>query len=344
MSFENIHSVRDAIEETRRIIRTCAPESDAWKMPNPFGILAIVLGGLAWTALNEARNGVDARLDPSKQSGAALDRYAAGPKIGLTRYAATVSTGFVRISGSTASVIIKGTRFTDACGTVFETTASATVVNGVASVPVTSLVAGAAVNSLEGQPLAHDGDGAAVSGGIFGGYDVECDDDFRFRIFAAEATCSFFGSADGYIDILMGQPGVTRAWAYEDGTCAGIAVLMENKYPCGVPLEADLIALSAVFAEECAASIFGTPCLAAGAQRTIYPEIAWTKPPEDLCEIEAAMTEWLRATFGPMEPLPAAALAAWLSENYSDYGPQYTCGGAYPAFCGVYNCVELVGC
>ena len=57
--------------------------------PNFFDVSSTVVGGIAWSAVNEARNGVDTRMNPQTAVGEYLDIIAATPPLNLTRLTAT---------------------------------------------------------------------------------------------------------------------------------------------------------------------------------------------------------------------------------------------------------------
>ena len=344
MSSVEISSVDDAVNEARATLRACLPESDAWKQPNPFDAFAVLMGGMYWTAVNEARRGADLRLDPTMMQGSDLDRYAAGPKLGLTRMAATPAQGLVSITDASAPVP-PGTIFTASDGTTYTTANGGVLVGDEVTLTVAATQAGFTTNSLPGRPLSYTGDGSAVSVGIYGGQDAECDEDLLLRIFAAERTDCYFGSPDSLTEVILGQPGVTRAVTYEDGYCVMIAVLMEQSFaPKGTPPQAALDELAAVFADECLAPAHFCPKIVPMEARTIAPEMTWQKPPEDICFVQQAMQDWMRQTFGFGDPVPGHFIQNWLDTEFGEYGPMLVECKGYPAFCGVYNCVELVGC
>src|SRR3990167_866876 len=64
-----------------------------------------------------------------------LERW--GTYKGLTRNAATQSTGSITATGTSTTVIPLGTQFSDAAGNVFQTTASATITSNALSVTLT---------------------------------------------------------------------------------------------------------------------------------------------------------------------------------------------------------------
>lgn len=331
------------IEAVRSTFRAYVPESDAWAQPNFFSINATVIGGLAWSAYNEARNGLDMRLNPQTAAGEYLDLIAATPPLNLTRYGPTQSTGSVSVNFPSLATVPAGYQFESADGTVYTVTATTPLVAGIGTVPVISAGTGAAVNALNNQPL-EAVDGQAVSLGIYGGRDTESDDAFRARLYASQSRVAFFGSQCSYEREMLAIPGVTRAWAYNDGMVSKIAFLMEGTYPCGEPTAADIETAEEHFADECLTNLYS--CLVFESAKTlkIHPAIEWTNCPDDICEIETAMQEWLRANYGLGQGVRSCDIERWLQDNYPDLGPRISCCEDYPATaCAVYNCVELVG-
>lgn len=343
MSFDNAENPADFVEAVRNMISGCVPGADAWKEPNFFSVISNVIGGASWTAINEARRGVDARCDPRFMSGDALDAYAAIPPCNLRRLDATCGTGIVLIKNTTLSPIPAGYIITSSCGAEFTVDMDTPVTNGEALVMVTSSGKGSESNSPENQILSVD-DGEAISRGVYGAFDRECDDDFRRRIFAQEKTCFFFGSACSLVDQVEAFQGVTRAWAYVDGAVASIAFLMEDKYPCGVPLQEDIDALFEMFEDECLSPMCFCPNFKAACSLTLAPEIEWKSNP-DICEVQEAIQAWLRENYGLGEGVKACDLRDFLNAEYGEFGPSLDCCEDYEGQpCCVYNCVELLGC
>ena len=251
VDFSTATTPEEFIEAARATFRAYVPESDAWAEPNFFSINATVIGGLFWNAWNEARNGLDKRINPQTAVGEYLDIIAGQPPLNMTRLAPTQSTGFVMVDLPGIVNVPAGYLFTAADGTQYESVAFTTLTGGQGTVEVRSVGTGSAVNSLNNRPLSAS-DGSAVSLGIFGGNDVECDDSFRRRIFAAQARGAvFFGSPCSFGAAILAFPGVTRAWTFTDGLTTGVSFLMEDKYPCGVPLQSDIDEVTAFFKDEC---------------------------------------------------------------------------------------------
>lgn len=341
VDFASAESEQEFIESIRDIFRSYVPESDAWAQPNFFSVNATVVGGLAWSAVNEARRGFDMRVNPQTAVGEYLDLIAGTPPLALVRRPATVATGDLIVTGWPTANIPAGTMFETAAGVKYTTTESVNVGGSFTVVPVASVLAGAANNSLQNQPMT-SGNVSAISLGIFGGFDAETDDQFRARIYAEQTKYTFFGSACSYERLLLSYPGVSRAWAVEDGGVAKIVFLMEGKYPCGVPQDEDIAGIKEYFSDPCLTPLFFCPDFQPACSKSIDLVIEWTEAPDDICAIEAAFEEWLRANYGVGDGVRGCDIDAWLKDSYPEYGPRIECCEDFPAVsCCIYNCANL---
>lgn len=341
VDFASAESEQEFIESIRDIYRAYVPESDAWAQPNFFSVNATVVGGLAWSAVNEARRGFDMRVNPQTAVGEYLDLIAGTPPLALVRRPATVATGEIIVSGWPDATIPAGTMFETAAGVKFTTTETVNVGGAFTIAEVVSVLAGSANNSLQNQPMT-SGNVSAISLGIFGGFDAETDDQFRARIYAEQTKYAFFGSACSYERMMLAVPGVSRAWAIEDGGVAKIVFLMEDKYPCGTPLVEDIEEIKAFFDDPCLTPLFFCPDFQPACSRPIDLVIEWTEAPDDICAIEAAFEEWLRVNYSIGEGVRGCDIDAWLKDSYPEYGPVIECCEDFPAIsCCVYNCANL---
>lgn len=341
VDFASAESEQDFIQSIREIFRAYVPESDAWAQPNFFSVNATIVGGLAWSAVNEARRGFDVRVNPQTAEGEYLDLIAATPPLDLTRRPATVATGMLAVTGWPDPSIPAGTIFQTAAGIRFTTDATVNVGGNYAIVDVSSVLSGAANNSFSGQPLA-SGAVQAVSLGVVGAYDAESDDQLRARIYAEQTKYAFFGSACSYERMILAVPGVSRAWAIEDGGVARIVFLMEDKYPCGSPLPEDVAAVMEYFDDPCLTPLFFCPAIGPACSKSIDLVINWTVAPDDICAIEAAFEAWLRETYEIGEGVRGCDIDAWLQDSFPEYGGRIDCCEDFPALsCCVYNCANL---
>lgn len=341
VDFASAESEQDFIESIREIYRAYVPESDAWAQPNFFSVNATIVGGLAWSAVNEARRGFDVRVNLQTAEGEYLDLIAATPPLDLSRRPATVATGMLAVSGWPDATIPAGTVFQTAAGVKFTTDETVNVGGAYTIVDVTSVLPGAANNSLSNQPMT-SGAISAVSLGVFGGYDPESDDQLRARIYAEQTKYAFFGSACSYERMILGVPGVSRAWAIEDGGVAKIVFLMEGKYPCGSPTDEDVAAVTEYFNDPCLTPLFFCPDFSPACSKSIDLVINWTVAPDDICAIEAAFEAWLRDTYEIGQGVRGCDIDAWLMDSYPEFGGRIDCCEDFPAIsCCVYNCANL---
>ncbi len=333
------------IQEVRDIFRAYVPESDAWAKPNFFDINATVIGGIAWSAVNEARRGFDLRANLQTAHGQYLDLLASQPPLNLFRLGATSSNGSIIVSGWPSALIPGGTVFESAAGIKYKALADVVNVAGQpTTVAVASVLAGDMVNSQAGQPL-QSGDATAVSLGIFGGFGEETDYQFRNRIYAEKTKYCFFGSAESYQRLLLGYRGITRVWALQDGGVATIAFLMEDTYQCGVPLQSDIDAVQEYLSDPCLTPLYFCPNIQPACAKSINPVVNWTIEPDDLCDVQESMTQWMRATYDLGDGVAGCEIQAWLSANYPDNGPSIDACINYDSVpCCVYNCAILEGC
>ena len=345
MQFEDAEKPHEFVESIRNTFRAYVPESDAWAKPNFFDVSSTVVGGIAWSAVNEARNGVDTRMNPQTAVGEYLDIIAATPPLNLTRLTATQSSGFVDVDLPGLTSLPIGYEFETEDEVKYHVDTVTSLTNGKGIVPVTSNSYGKDNNSRSGQPLTSS-DGTATSLGIFGAYDDECDDQLRRRIYAERVKFHFFGSACSFKDVLSGFPGVSRGWSIQDGGVAKILFLMEDVYDCGEPQQGDIQNIINMFNDECLTQMFFCPNFEGAKSLTINPEITWGVAPDDFCQVQQEMTEWLRSNFELGDGVKSCDIQRFLDDNYPELNPSYQCCLDFPPVCdGVYNCVELLnGC
>ena len=343
--FTDQDSEADIVDKVRSTFRAYVPESDAWKKPSFFEVSSIVLGGIAYSAINEARNGIDTRVNAATAVKPYLDIIAATPPLFLTRNNPTKSTGFIEVNCPDMTAIPAGYIFETADGVQFSANDTVTLSAGQGLVGVTSVLEGAAQNSCENQPFEMPLGCTAISRGIFGGFDLECDAQLRRRIFAARSKCYPLGSPQWYENqVGAAIEGITRSWLIQDGGMAKIMFLMEDKYPCGTPLQEDIDALKTHFLDECNMGLCFCPVFCAAKSETIAPEICWEFPPEDIQEVVEEMELWLRNNFDLGEGISTSQIQCFLDDAFPQYEGKIKCCDEYPAKCDVvYNCVEIIG-
>lgn len=346
MKLSDAANEQETIEWVRGIFKAYVPESDSWAKPNFFDINATVIGGLTWSAINEAKSLIDARMNPQTVTGEYLDLLVAQPPLNLRRRSATQAVGLVSVDLTDITSVPIGYEFRTADEVVYTATKTVALVHGKGTVPVISQEYGSHTNALNNRELTAE-NGAAISLGIYGGYDVECDEELRNRFYTAQAKFTYFGSQCSMEEELSTIRGVSRSWVVRDGAVVKMLVLMEDKYPdrCGVPLQSDFDEIQTYFEDECRTNLFFCPLFDSPKTETIAPEIEWRSGQPDICEVEKKMKAWLRANYSLGDGIEACDIQNWLTENYGDYSPKIHCCGDYPAKCDtVYNCVELLGC
>ncbi len=344
MKLADATNEREFIEAVRHVFKAYVPESDGWAKPNFFDINATVIGGVLWSAVNEIRNGIDVRLNPQTAVGEHLDLLVSQPPLNLKRRSATKSQGFISVDVK-KDHLPKGYIFKNAEDVEFRVLEDTDLISGKGIVEVESVISGEKANAIENQPLTSD-DGKAISMGIYGGFDTECDEQLRRRYYASKAKYHFFGSQCSMEDAIAGFRGVTRSWVVKDGLTVKMLVLMEDKYPCGVPRKSDFDEMKAYFEDECLVNMFFCPNFESPEVITIAPEIDWRGGyPDDICEVTRNMRIWLRNNYDLGEAPRSTEIQAWLNDNYGEYDPKITgCCDYEPKCNAVYNCVELLGC
>lgn len=206
------------------------------------GVLANVFAGTAHSLYGFGQ-WLANQLFPDTAESAYLDRIAG--IWGITRKAATFSSGNAVITGSNGAVIPSGTLYQDPNNNEYQTTADAAISNGTAGAPVEANFSGSAGNLPAGtvlnivNPIAGVVSQAAVdSNGFTGGIDTETDDALRSRLIARIQNPPHGGDVQDYIMWALSVPGVTRAWAYANwmgvGT-VGVTFVMDNNVGSIIP-------------------------------------------------------------------------------------------------------------
>lgn len=344
MKLADATNEQETIEWVRGVFKAYVPESDSWAKPNFFDINATVIGGLTWSAINEARNLIDMRMNPQTVTGAYLDLLVAQPPLNMKRRTATQAIGSVMVDLTEIRSIPVGYVFKTAGNIIYEATAEVPLKEGKGIVPVISKEYGAHTNAVINQSLTAE-NGTALSQGIYGGFDVECDEELRNRFYAEQAKFTFFGSQCSMEEALSTIRGVSRSWVVRDGAVVKMLVLMEDKYPCGIPMQSDFDEMKSYFEDECRTNLFFCPIFDTPKTETIAPEIHWRNGQPEICDVERKMRTWLRENYSLGDGIEACAIQSWLTENYGEYEPKIFGCADYPAKCDtVYNCVELLSC
>ena len=293
---------------------------------NNVNISAITIGGIASEIIQNAIRSIDERLMPDTAIGENLDRI--GAPNSIFRRDAKAASGAVKVSGPDGTTITGTINRCDGltyevlgpavppsneCETVLVcdldvcpsegldtcATGDATIVDGCAWVWVQAVTSGFAGNYPAGADLEEISDGVTVvvgPGGITGGCDIECDDDFRRRVILSDPRRPTANSPCDIRDRVATAPGVTRVWIQE---CCGTLVLcfaMDACYEDSQPQADDAVAVAAFLDD---------PCLAPLANVKIKPICAQNLAVELTCTggtqcdpvaLAAGLRSWLIAT------------------------------------------------
>jgi uncharacterized phage protein gp47/JayE len=235
-----------AIARARELFLAHIPESNAWLEPSHLSIVATVIGGMGWSILQEARNGLEARAMPDTAQGEYLDAIAARPPFNTLRRAATNAQGALSVAFTASQSIAVGDIFTRSDGVKYEVQCAFTGTTG--QIRVKAVDAGTIGNAAAGMPF-NDTRGAVASTGIVGGYGVETDAELRDRMYRV-AQAGYFGSVGSIEALVASVHGVGKATAC-GGDCGRVTVyaVMQGD---AIPTAADLQWIEGAFANPCA--------------------------------------------------------------------------------------------
>lgn len=247
----SIPDLKSVVQRARNAFRAEMPGTDAWVWPNNIYVSAKVIGGAIWEVFGRLK-WMDRQRFALTADGYELERH--GLDYGISRKPASFAQGNVIFVSDTFPLVIPiGTKITrESDGAVFTTTKTMEVGKYTldALVPVIADVAGRAGNTTYGAPMIATLSGivsAAVDElGIGQGADIETDEQLRVRILARKRYPPHGGAEYDYEAWALSLPGVTRAFvrgnAFGRGT-VGVWFLMDDTYPAGIPLSADVVAV-----------------------------------------------------------------------------------------------------
>ncbi len=252
MAFQ-IPDLKAVVQRARNAFRAEMPGTDAWVWPNNIYVTAKVIGGAVWEVFGRLK-WMDRQRFAMTADGYELERH--GLDYGISRKASSFAQGNAIFIADTYPLTIPvGTKITrQSDGAIFTTTKSKDIGRYTldAVVPVIADVSGRAGNTTYGTPMLSTLDGivsvAVDDYGIGQGADVETDDQLRVRILARKRYPPHGGAEYDYEAWALEMPGVTRVFvrgnAYGRGT-VGVWFLMDDTYPAGIPLSADVLAVQA---------------------------------------------------------------------------------------------------
>lgn len=200
------------------------------------GVFARVVAGVAH-GLYGYLDYLARQLNPATAEGKALEGWTA--TFGITRKAATYSTGQAVFTGTDGSSVPAGSELQAADGVEFITDALATISGGTATAPITAKQAGATGNIDAGVGLALispvsgvDSSATIDSGGTTGGADQETDAALHSRLMARIQQPPRNGAAHDYEAWAKEVAQVTRAFVFPlrngPGT-VGVTALLDGE-------------------------------------------------------------------------------------------------------------------
>jgi uncharacterized phage protein gp47/JayE len=225
-------------------INNSLPGQDA-SLPNtPLNILATATTG----GFNELYSYLDYMSNQTNilyATGSNLDLY--GQIWSVSRNAATTSTGTATFTGLAGYTLPSGTLVQTSTGTQYQTTSSVSLTTTSGTASLTALVTGNN-NLTSGTTLSLVNPVSGINQtftvvSLTGGSDVESDTSYRARLLDRIANPPFGGAAGDYINWMLSQPNVTRAWVYPLEQGPGTVVCrfaMDNTNVNGIPLSADV--------------------------------------------------------------------------------------------------------
>lgn len=213
-----------------------------------FDIMADYIGFLQF-ANEKGIEGVKSTLTPVTAVGDLLDEW--GATFGVSRLTATRAQGEVRITGNIGTTLPEGTLLTRCDGIEYQTLAELTLTADTGKVAVEAIETGPNGNFQSGGALDLGSvtsgiASTAISLGMTGGSDVECDEDFRLRVLSAIRNPCRTGTVEDYEYWTRLYPGATRVCVVPLANGPGtvkIYFLMDGSYPNGIPAIGDVKAV-----------------------------------------------------------------------------------------------------
>jgi uncharacterized phage protein gp47/JayE len=249
MAFQ-IPDIKAVVQRARNAFRAEMPGTDAWLWPNNVYVIAKVMGGAVWEVFGRLK-WMDRQRFAMTADGYELERH--GLDYGIGRKSASFAQGNAIFQADIYPYTIPvDTVLTRSDGVEYKTILAKSVnkFSLAATVPVVAVVAGKSGNTTFGTPLTavlSNVTGVAVDEhGLGQGADREPDDQLRERILHRKRYPPRGGATQDYVEWGLTLPGVTRVFpvgnAFGRGT-VGVWFLMDDTYPAGIPLQADVDAV-----------------------------------------------------------------------------------------------------
>lgn len=257
----NIPAISDMVQRARDSFRSELKGSDASLWPNNVYVSAKVIGGAVWEIFGRLK-----RIDlmrfayTSPEEGLVMH----GIEYNVPRKAASYAFGLLDVPGTITVAHVpfavpKGTVFLRADGVQFETAqdwetpAFSSAIGAITlTVQVQALQPGLIGNTVSGIPFTTtltgvtNGVATVNAAGIASGADLEPLEEWRQRILDRKRLVPMGGADYDWIAWAKSQPGVTRVFvtgnAFGPGTVS-IYFMMDDTYPDGIPLTADITAM-----------------------------------------------------------------------------------------------------
>jgi uncharacterized phage protein gp47/JayE len=249
MSF-NRPTLSDLIARVRGDIQTRLPGADAALRHSVLDVMARTEAGLA-SGLYGYLDWIARQILPDTADAEILARHASS--WGIVRKAAQATQATATATGTNGVVIPAGTEMQRADGAIYVSTAAATISAGSAPVAIEASGAGSAGDVEVGTVLTLSSPIGGVNAQLTvasldrTGTDEEDDSSLRSRLLSRMRQPPLGGSKDDYVAWALAQPGVTRAWPFENwmglGT-VGLAFVMDGREDI-IPTEDDVDAIKA---------------------------------------------------------------------------------------------------
>lgn len=251
----SIPTLAGLVEMARKSLRSYLKGTDAWIWPNNMAVAAKVMGGIGSEIMGFAAN-IRRDMFALTAVGDALESH--GAQIGIVRRPAAPASGPVTLTVPGAVTVAAGAIFTRGDGFRYAAaTATSLPGAGTLTVDVIAVTDGKAGNAIEGAPLTitsgvtGTATAAVGSGGIAEGEEVEEDGEaytsdlatLRGRVLFRKRNPPHGGAPSDYVLWGTSVSGVTRIFVERRWIGAGsvrVFVLMDERYPDGIPSPADV--------------------------------------------------------------------------------------------------------
>lgn len=251
----SIPTLAGLVEMARKSLRSYLKGTDAWIWPNNMAVAAKVMGGVGSEIMGFAAN-IRRDMFALTAVGDALESH--GAQIGIVRRPAAPASGPVTLTVPGAVTVAAGAIFTRGDGFQYAAaTATSLPGAGTLDVAVIARLDGKAGNAIEGAPLTitsgvtGTATAAVGSGGIADGEEIEEDGEaftsdlatLRGRVLFRKRNPPHGGAPSDYVLWGTSVSGVTRVFVERRWIGAGtvrVFVLMDDRYPDGIPSPADV--------------------------------------------------------------------------------------------------------